>query len=223
MAGSALLVGHRIGNAVELGFIVAATLYIVPRLKAVYPEAPDLLWEAGVPLIVALLVAVVSLLWWQRPVIIAEWREDSGPVLDDLRTELVGAERVSPPYQVTFGGVPKGLLTQALVWWLRTRRDLRVVTFVPSAPISTTVRHSSPDRDGRPLGAPDYDNGFSMRVGHPPQPDTWLWASVFFQAATAINQVPFTVRHAMTAQGSIANALAKFVVVRSRTKRVTFY
>lgn len=217
------MVGHRVGNALELGFIVAATLYIVPRLKKAFPDLPDLLWEAGVPVIVALLVAVISLLWWQRPVIEAVWREESGPVLDDLRAQLVGAARVSPPYQVTFAGVPKGLLTQFLLWWLRTRQELRIVVHLPGAPITTTVRHSSPGRGGRPLGNHDFDNGFSMRVEQPPQPDTWLWAKIYFQADTGINQVAFTIRHAMVARGRFATAMAKFVAVRSRTKKATFY
>lgn len=212
----------RLLNAIELGVTVVLSLFIVPRVEAAFPDLPGIVVEIVSPVVIAVAVAVISLIFWQRPVITATWSEETGPDLENIRVQLTPGTLVSPQYEVGFTGVPKGLLTQWLMWWLR-RHALRLTFEVRGALISTTVRYSTRDESRDPVGQSDYRNGFSMRVKEPAEPHNWLIAKVFFQAETSMNQKPFSAKHRAVAEGRLARLLVRLVKVDSPTKSLTFY
>jgi len=216
------LVIRRILNAVELGFIAAASLFVVPMVEDALPDVPGIVVEIVTPVVIAVAVVVVSILFWQRPVITATWSEETGPDLENIRVQLHPATLVSPLYEVGFTGVPRGLMTQWLMWTLR-RRGLRLTFEVPGALVSTTMRHSTRDESGAPVGLSDYRNGFSMKVNEPAASHTWLLAKVFFQAETRMNQRSFSAKHKAVARGFLPGLLARLVKVDSPTKMLTFY
>lgn len=212
----------RILNAIELGLITVASLYLVPLVQDAYPDVPGIVVEIITPVVLAVTVVVVSLIFWQRQVITATWSEETGPDLENIRVQLNPTTLVSPLYEVGFTGMPKGLLTQWLMWWLR-RHALRLTFEVRGALVATTVQYSTRDDARAPVGRSDYRNGFSMKVKEPATPHTWLIAKVFFQAETTMNQKPFSAKHRANAQGFLPGCLAYLVKVDSPTKTLTFY
>ncbi|RYF44862.1 MAG: hypothetical protein EOO27_42500 [Comamonadaceae bacterium] len=222
LAGSAFLViVHRFYNAVELSLTVVLSVVIAPRLRATWPDAPDLLWEILTPFVVVLGMALASLLLWQRPRITAVWKEKSGPPLENLRVEL-NPSLSSRAYEVTFGGAPKGLLSQLLMWCLRSW-GMRIVVHVPGAPISMNVLYSSRDEHGESVATSDFHNGVALRVISPPNPHIWLMLETSFDAETSMNEQPYKISHGTHAHRLIVRLLARLVKVSSDTQKATFY
>ncbi|WP_259160258.1 hypothetical protein [Microbacterium phyllosphaerae] len=209
-------------NVLEVAVTVSSAIWLTPHLQTTYPDIPDWVWGLGTPAAAAFAVFFASLLLWQKATVEATWKEGVGPTQNDIIAKLDPTTKVSPFYEIGFGGEPKGGLTRLLMWWLR-RKNLRLTVDIPGAPITTTVEDSSKDLNRVNLARPDYRKGFSIRVVEAPNPHTWMLAVIYFDAETVLNQRTFVVKYTAIADGWWPNLLAKLVGVTSPTNTITFH
>jgi len=201
-------------NLFEAAAVVFISYHLIPWVHGVWPDMPSWIPDAGTPVAAALLVGAVSLLLWQRPRITVVWKVRGDPnALNDLRIHLHAPNFASLPFEVSFSGRPKGFLTEILMRWLRARGLILTVEPV-GAPVATTVILSSPIDANTSVGAADYRNGFSMKVVAPAQQRTWMWAKVFFESTTEINDT-FNLEYGASASTKAAQLLSKLVRVTS--------
>lgn len=215
----------KILSALEAAFALGVGVVLIPLLKPMLPFLPLWSWQLISVGIVYVVVAVISLLAWQRPVVTVVWRlaEQGTPPLQDLLVHLDRATLASARYQVSFSGRPKGFITERLMAWLR-RRGLRL-QFEPQGALAYVVLgRTSREPNGQPLGSTDYGDGFQMRVETVPRQETWMIADLNFQGRELMNQQSFAAVHDATADGKFAAKLAnKLILVKSETKKITFY
>lgn len=208
---------EKVLNLVEAVAAIYISYRLLPLVETWWPDLPAWAVDIGTLLAVALIVAVVSLLLWQRPRVEVSWKQRSDPApLADLRMRLRPPRYVSPQFEVSFKGRPKGMLTMLLMTYLR-RRLLRLTVVPIGAPVVMTVPVSSPIDANTSVGAADVANGFSVRVHSPAQPETWIWAKVFFTATTGANDT-FTMAYGATASTKPAQLLSKLVQATSKVE-----
>jgi hypothetical protein len=203
-------------NLFEAAFTVWISYWAIPRAQTLMPHMPAWVPDGLTPVAAALFVGTVSLILWQRPTVEVAWKTQTDRTpLRDIRVSLRAPHYASEQFEVSFGGRPKGVLTIALMWWLR-KKGLRLLVHPVGAPVAMTVAYSSTDRAGLALGAAD-ENGFSMRAVAAPQPRTWMWAKVFFQSQTSVNDT-FSFGYGATASTKMSRLMSRFVRVTSNAE-----
>lgn len=201
-------------NALEATVAIFVSYQLLPVVERQWPDLPPWIADAGTVIVVAVVVAAVSLCIWQRPTVQVTWKQerDLNPAAD-VRIKLRAPKFVSPPFEVAFKGRPKGFVTMLLMRYLRSR-GLRLMVVPSGAPVLTNVVRSSPIDANTSIGAADISNGFSVRVVTAAQPQTWMWAKVFFSGSTTVHDT-FALSYGATATTKPAQLLSKLVHVTS--------
>lgn len=212
-------------NAFEGAGALIISAFIAPNLEKAFPLVPLWVWLIVSVLLTYILVAILSLVLWQRPRIDVEWKwnQPGTPALENLQIELNRASLASNVLEVSFSGKPKGYITRWIVGRLR-RKNLRLEFEAQGAPAYVVMMRSSSDPQRQSLGATAYGMGFQMRVATEPHEQTWMWAQVNFQAQALMNGPKFPAVYAAAADGKFPNWLARHLIaVRSRTETITFF
>lgn len=211
-------------SAIEAAIALGVGVFLIPPLKDALPFLPLWGWQIISVVIVYVFVTVIAVLSWQRPGITVTWKsaELGTPPLQDLNVRLDPSTKVSARYEVAFSGRTKGFITE---WLMKRLREHGLqLRFNPQGALAyVAVVRSNRGKDGQQVHS-SYLDGFQMRVDAPPQPDTWMFATVNFQGDETMNQHSFTAVYDATAEGERWKWLAeKLVRVVSPTKRITFY